>query len=200
MTTRTASNARRKKAPTKRKAPISHARRDRQADVRAARAGGFRFPLFRTDDRLSDSKSKRRNRKNASRPGRLVGGTGAIRKAGRDYERMPSWKELDSRRNSRSATNNASTLDSISTLSMALVIGAFVVAFTLYIGNVHATQNELARLQSLQSENSQLRMKLNRVKGEYDRMTGPAQIYDRARAIGLVESEASVPSVIYSPR
>lgn len=125
---------------------------------------------------------------------------GAVRKTAKDYERMPSWRELESKSNTRVAKKGDSTLDSISTVSMAAIIVTVVAVFTLYIGHVHATQEELARFQRLQTENANLHLKLNRVKGEYDGMTGPAQVYDRARQIGLVENEARVPPVIVSPR
>ena len=60
--------------------------------------------------------------------------------------------------------------------------------FTLYVGHVHATTDVYNQLQQARAENQRLHLKHNRLKGAYDRRTGPSVIYERARALGLQES------------
>ncbi len=79
----------------------------------------------------------------------------------------------------------------------ALLILAVAAAFTLYIGHVHATQELLSEVQTAQREHLRLNLKYNRLKGEFDRATGPAMIYERARALGLEEGIAYGPELRY---
>lgn len=58
-------------------------------------------------------------------------------------------------------------------------------AFTLYVGHVHATTDLANELQETRAENRRLHLKHNRLKGEFDRRTGPSVIYERARQMGL---------------
>ncbi|MCB0717113.1 MAG: hypothetical protein KDD65_01625 [Bacteroidetes bacterium] len=192
MTTRSASKPKKK---TGQRAAVNARVRTAKPEIRANAVNAFRLPLFRQDEQ-----PKKQPRRGESRVSRLVDSAGAVRKSGRDHGRLPTWREIDSKKNTRVASRSNSRLDQISTARLAAVIALCVVAFTFYIGNVHATQQELERLHRVQAENSRLRMKLNRVKGDYDLMTGPSRIYDRARQIGLVESEPRVPQIVYSPQ
>jgi hypothetical protein len=191
---------RKKSKTTAQNARISS--RQETADKRDGILGTFRFPLFSTANETgaSTGRKARTAKQHGKQASRLIGAAGAVRKAGRDYEKMPSWRELDTNRKTLEADRPASAFDSISTKSMALVIAVFVAVFTLYIGNVHSTQQELSRLQKLQSVNSDLRMKMNRVKGDYDHMVGPAQIHSRAKHIGMIESDPRPLPVIHSPK
>ena len=69
-------------------------------------------------------------------------------------------------------------------------------AFTLYVGHVHDMQELLANLQREQRENLRLHLKYNRLKGEFDRATGPAIIYERAREMGLQEGIEYGPTIV----
>ncbi len=70
-----------------------------------------------------------------------------------------------------------------------------VTMFTLYVGHVQATQDVLADVQELRRENLRLHLRYNRVKGEFDRMTGPEVIYRRAKELGLEEGFAYGPAI-----
>jgi hypothetical protein len=76
-------------------------------------------------------------------------------------------------------------LEAVSTARFALLVGAVVGGFILYVGHVHATQQVLNEVQQLRRENMTLHLRYNRVKGEFDRATGPGVIYQRAEALGL---------------
>jgi hypothetical protein len=95
-----------------------------------------------------------------------------------------------------SASNGAARrLDAISTSRFAALVLAIAAAFTLYVGHVHATQDVLAETQRARRENLRLHLKYNRLKGEFDRATGPATITLRARALGLEEGIQYGPTI-----
>lgn len=80
-------------------------------------------------------------------------------------------------------------------MRIALIIVGLAAAFTLYVGHVHATQQLLSDLQDARSANQTLHLKHNRLKGAFDRKTGPSVIYERARALGLRESVSYGPTI-----
>lgn len=69
------------------------------------------------------------------------------------------------------------------------------IAVTLYVGHVYATQSTLAELQRERRENLRLRLTQDRLRGAFDRMTGPRQVMDRAAALGLEEGAAYGPVI-----
>lgn len=73
-------------------------------------------------------------------------------------------------------------------MRIAGIILAAGIALTAYVGHVHATKNVLSELQSLRAEGAGLRLELNSIRGEYDRLTGPAEIRQAARQLGLVDN------------
>jgi hypothetical protein len=73
----------------------------------------------------------------------------------------------------------------VSTVRFALAVLACAALFTLYVGHVHATQALLVNVQAARQTNRTLHLKHNRLKGDYDRATGPAVIARRAEALGL---------------
>jgi dihydrodipicolinate synthase/N-acetylneuraminate lyase len=102
---------------------------------------------------------------------------------------LPSWADLEPSTNRRrSAASEDSFLEHVSTGRFALLILAIAGLFTLYVGHVHATTDVYNQLQQARAENQRLHLKHNRLKGAYDRRTGPSVIYERARALGLQES------------
>jgi cell division protein FtsL len=111
-----------------------------------------------------------------------------VRKDGKDYVVLPSWKELDKATNGRVVIPGSHPFDSISTARIALLILVVAVAVTGYVGHVHATQGVLQSLEELRMEGAALRLEYNSVKGEYDRLTGPAAIRKQARELGLSET------------
>lgn len=102
---------------------------------------------------------------------------------------LPGWTDLEPSKNKRRDTTDESFLENVSTLRFALLVLLIAGGFTLYVGHVHATKDLLNKVQEARAENQTLHLKRNRLKGEFDRRTGPSVIYERAREIGL---EASV--------
>ncbi|MDX1430459.1 MAG: hypothetical protein R3282_09230, partial [Rhodothermales bacterium] len=120
-----------------------------------------------------------------------VASTPKRRKSGKDHGALPSWSKLESKANRKvKSAPRAALLDAVPTVRFALILALVAAAFTLYVGHVHATQEVLAKTQEARKENHSLFLKYNRVKGEYDRLTGPGEIIRRARALGLVEDAA----------
>lgn len=151
--------------------------------------------------RTSQRSSGRRGSSGRSSTRRRAAGAanGNGRSSGTGWKRhgtaMPSWSDLEPDRNRRrTGDDDASFLQRVSTLRFALIILAIATLFTLYVGHVHATQSLLADVQQARKANQDLHLKHNRLKGEYDRKTGPSVIYERARALGLRES------VTYGPK
>ncbi|HEX6982879.1 MAG TPA: hypothetical protein VF181_08965 [Balneolaceae bacterium] len=65
----------------------------------------------------------------------------------------------------------------------AIVLGVFGV---LYLSHVFATQQLLREVQRLEREYNQVRRLNNSYQLKYDRMTGPAQIYEKAKDMGFI--------------
>ena len=85
----------------------------------------------------------------------------------------------------------------VSTVRFGVLVLVVAGLFTAYIGHVHATLALAVELHQVQRENMRLHLKLNRLKGDFDRATGPAVIYDRARALGLEEGIEYGPVIEY---
>lgn len=111
---------------------------------------------------------------------------------------MPSWTDLEPQTNSRrreTGDDDGSFLQGVSTVRFGLLILALAAVFTLYVGHVHATQQLLMDVQEARATNHTLHLKHNRLKGDFDRATGPSVIYERARELGLRESVTYGPSI-----
>jgi hypothetical protein len=108
---------------------------------------------------------------------------------------LPDWTDLETVKNRRRRESGGAFLEHVSTLRFALVILAIAGGFTLYVGHVHATTDLYNQLQQARKENQQLHLKHNRLKGAYDRRTGPSVIYERARDLGLQESVTYGPPI-----
>lgn len=80
-------------------------------------------------------------------------------------------------------------------LRFGLLLLLIVVALAAYVGHVHATQQLLADVQQARQDNLRLHLKHNRLKGEFDQATGPAVIYERARALGLEDDITYAPTI-----
>ncbi|GIV58649.1 MAG: hypothetical protein KatS3mg042_1562 [Rhodothermaceae bacterium] len=142
----------------------------------------------------------------AGRPGRgavarrrpsLPGGGGVPSRSTRRV-RLPGWRELAGG-NEKAPPRRRPSFDSVSTARFGLFILALALAFTLYVGHVHASQELLTDVQRLRREQLTLNLKYNRLKGAYDQMTSPARIYERARALGLVEGITYGPTIRIEP-
>lgn len=69
-----------------------------------------------------------------------------------------------------------------------VILSAFVIGSlgVLYLNHVFATQELLREVQQLEQEYNQAKRMNNDYRLDYDRMIGPAEIYDKARAMGLI--------------
>jgi len=150
--------------------------------------------MKKTEDGKRIYSSKRR-RARANRRARRTRTTSSKQTKWRRHgTALPGWKDLSDAPSTRKR-DSESFLEQVSTVRFALVVLALAAAFTAYVGHVHATQDLLARVQEARRTNQTLHLKHNRLKGEFDRATGPAVIHERARALGLEESLAYGPPI-----
>ncbi len=78
-------------------------------------------------------------------------------------------------------------VSSVSTLQFVICVILLAAAATMYVGHVHATDALMRQVQVAGQRNMNLNLRLNRLKGEYDRLTAPDVMYPRASGLGLVE-------------
>lgn len=123
--------------------------------------------------------------------------TGESAPAHRQAHALPGWSDLQglNQRKSNALRDGANFLGRISTARFALIVVGFGVLVTLYVGHVHTTRHILAELERERQENLRLHLRHNRLKGDFDQMVGPAVIYERAHALGLVTDPAPGPPV-----
>jgi len=161
------------KAPTgkKRRAGAANVRSRSMAEVRVA----------------PNSAGGRKKKAAVGAGGKSSTGKTHVRRSGKDHGALPSWRQLESSENRRqkAAGSPHPFLDRLSTKKFGFSLLIVAAAFTLYIGHVHSTDDLLSDVQRLRRENHQLHLKYNRLKGEFDRLTGPAEIRRRARALGF---------------
>lgn len=105
-------------------------------------------------------------------------------------KRLPGWKDLG--QPTRRGKSKVRTLkrDAPLPTSTARFLGGLLVvvtACTLYVGHIYDTQDLYAEVQQMRRQNMRLHLKHNRLKGAFDRATGPKTIYQRARPLGLKE-------------
>jgi hypothetical protein len=109
---------------------------------------------------------------------------------------FPNWRDLATSNERVPSRSRLSThIDNVSTVRFGLLLLAVALVFTLYVGHVYATQDALADVQRARRENLQLHLRLNQLKGDFDRATGPAVVYLRARATGLEEGIEYGPTI-----
>lgn len=115
----------------------------------------------------------------------------------RPGDRYPGWRDLsDSNALDGEGQKERWTLvDAIPTFRMAAAIVALGLLTTLYVGHVLATQELMTRAEALRKENLSLHLRANRIKGEFDRASGPQVVHERARALGLSQHLANGPTL-----
>lgn len=80
--------------------------------------------------------------------------------------------------------------DAVPSLRFGLLVLITCVVGTLFVAHVYATRATLAELQEARRDNERLRLAGQRLRGDFNRMTGPDAVMPRARALGLVEGIA----------
>ncbi|HEX8386800.1 MAG TPA: hypothetical protein VF576_11485 [Rubricoccaceae bacterium] len=123
---------------------------------------------------------------------------------------LPGWADLDgdaaggvarhggrgaagSRKATQIAARKAARvrpLDAVPSLRFGLLVLIACVVGTLFVAHVYATRATLAELQDARRESEHLRLAGQRLRGEFDRMTGPDAVMPRAAALGLQEGVA----------
>lgn len=117
------------------------------------------------------------------------------RRTARSAVRLPSWREL-ARRETLAAATIRSERPRLSVRRLMVYVLAAAALFTGYVWHVYATREALQEVQRLRREHLQLVLEYNRLRGELDRATSPAVVYERARALGLEEGFTYGPVVI----
>lgn len=102
----------------------------------------------------------------------------------------PSWTALEKDNARKRRKRNAPTtfIGSLSTIRFVLGVLAVAIVFTLYVGHVYATQELVQDVERLSRQRLELDLEYNRVRGQYDRVTGHDDIWERARDLGLREA------------
>lgn len=107
----------------------------------------------------------------------------------------PGRKKAGGKAARRRADAKLRALDTVPSLRFGLVTLLACVFVTLFVAHVYATAATLDQLQEVRRTNERLRLTHQRLKGEFDRMTGPQTILRRAAALGLDEGVAYGPSI-----
>ncbi len=112
---------------------------------------------------------------------------------------LPGWGDLAAKgeavRTGGAKADRPGLMDGVPTLRFAVLLVAACALFTLYVGHIYATQALVEDVQALRKENLRLVLKHNRLRGEFDRMTAPTVILDRAAALGLEPSPGYAPTI-----
>jgi len=108
---------------------------------------------------------------------------------------LPGWHALNNQQRSVGASKQGTRQSSKTMAILGLVVGICVL-LTLYVGHVLATEATLEELRAERARNVRLNLKYNRLKGAFDRRTGPAVIYRRGAALGLEQTPHYGPTII----
>ena len=119
--------------------------------------------------------------------------TGVAARTGRTAAGQRKAAQLADRKADRPAGHTPARLrpfDAVPSLRFGLLVLLACIAGTLFVAHVYATRATLAELQEARRESEHLRLAGQRLRGEFDRMTGPDAVMPRAAALGLVEGVA----------
>lgn len=122
---------------------------------------------------------------------------------------LPGWQQIGSSAGSTqrkkaggkaakrraAAKSRLRALDATPSLRFGLVALLVCVLATLFVSHVYATAHTLDALQEARRTNDRLRLTHQRLKGDFDRMTGPSAVMPRAAALGLEEGVAYGPPI-----
>ena len=109
----------------------------------------------------------------------------------RAIQGLPGWKELGGgpKAPKRSA-RKGSAIDAVPSLRFGVLLILACVAVTLFVGHTFATKATLQDVQRAERENLRLRLTNQRLRGAFDRMTGPQAVMQAAEAAGLEQGIA----------
>ncbi len=130
----------------------------------------------------------------------LDGASGGVTgHAGRAAAGQRKAETLADRKAGRSAAR-IRAFDVVPSLRFGLLVLIACAIATVFVAHVYATRDVLAELQTARSENVRLRLAGQRLRGDFDRLTGPDAVMPRAVALGLEEGVAyGVPINLETP-
>ena len=112
---------------------------------------------------------------------------------------LPGWSDLGGKPASRGTKTQASrrvkALDATPSLRLGVLLLFACALLTVFVGHTFATQATLAEVQAAQKENERLRLTNQRLRGAFDRMTGPEAVMPAATRLGLEEGVAYGPAL-----
>jgi hypothetical protein len=112
---------------------------------------------------------------------------------------LPGWSDLGGKPSSRGTKTKASrrvrALDATPSLRLGVLLLLACALMTAFVGHTFATQATLAEVQAAQKENERLRLTNQRLRGAFDRMTGPEAVMPAAARLGLEEGVAYGPAL-----
>ncbi len=78
-------------------------------------------------------------------------------------------------------------------IMLSILLG---IAGSVYLTHVFETQNTLREVQQLRREYERAHRVHTEVRRNYDRMTGPAEVYSRAASLGMISGGAADPVIV----
>ncbi len=148
------------------------------------------------------SLTARKTRRGIILPGwaELAGSSsGVAGHAGRAAAGQRKAETLADRKAGRAAAR-VRPFDLVPSLRFGLLVLIACAIATVFVAHVYATRDVLAELQTARAENVRLRLAGQRLRGDFDRMTGPDAVMPRAVAHGLEEGVAyGVPIRLENP-
>ena len=115
---------------------------------------------------------------------------GVATRAGRGAAGLRKATHLADRKADRPTPARLRAFDAVPSLRFGLLVLLACVVGTLFVAHVYATRSTLAELQDARRDNERLRLAGQRLRGEFDRMTGPDAVMPRAAALGYEEGIA----------
>ncbi|TVQ69330.1 MAG: hypothetical protein EA363_09690 [Balneolaceae bacterium] len=101
-----------------------------------------------------------------------------------------------SRSNGRKTRKKSGRITLWTPWKMILLSILLGIAGSIYLTHVFETQNTLREVQQLRREYERAHRVHTEVRRNYDRMTGPAEVYNRAASLGMISGGAADPVIV----
>ncbi len=96
-------------------------------------------------------------------------------------------------RKTRKSANRSTLWSPWKLILLSILLG---IAGSIYLTHVFQTQNTLREVQQLRREYERAHRVHTEVQRNYDRMTGPAEVYNRAASLGMISGGAADPVIV----
>lgn len=107
---------------------------------------------------------------------------------------FPGWDELAGK-DAAARKARRSRTDGVPTFRLVLLLAVACAAITVWVGHVQATEDIAAEVQRLERQHLRLTLQHNRLRGAFDRATGPDAVLPRAAALGFTAAPATAPTL-----